>query len=271
MSLSESITIMPDTTSTPDTATAPAATTDSTTQPATTPATAEASAQARSPFNKAQLEEMSKAERIFNTALTDPYMAVCIKREIPEAKVQGYIARILAARNQTAAAGASANAVGGITLTEAQAEQELLTDIRTVQAAAKQKYARTNPEVLETFAVGTDVTQSRPMMEQASQSLINKVNNDDLPGLNTQFATKMSGSRKTYVDVNVAQGAQEVQAQQDRIKRDDFINEIKDARIEIQYAIDAEYPPTKAENAAVRRLFDLPANRPFNAIKRKSA
>jgi len=261
---------MPETTNN-ETATAPAATTDSNTQPANTPASPEASPQPRNPFNKAQLEEMSKAERIFNTALTDPYKAVCVKREIPEAKVQAYIARILAARNQTAAAGDSANAVGGVVLTEAQAEQELLTDMRTVQAAAKQKYARTNPEVLETFEVGTDVTQSRPVMEQASQNLLTKASDHDLPGIDTQFVSKMTGSRKSYVEVNVTQGTQEVQAQKDRIKRDEFIDEIKDARIEIQYAIEAEYPPTKPENAAVRQLFDLPANRPFNAIKRQSA
>lgn len=78
-------------------------------------------------------------------------------------------------------------------------------------------------------------------------------------------------SRKTFVKVNVIQGAQAVQAQKDRLKRDEFIGEIKHARIEVQYAMETEYPPTKPENAAVRRMFDLSANRPCNAVKRTSA
>ncbi len=262
---------MPDTNPTNDTATAPAANTSSTTPPAPGPTPEAASTRAPNPFNKAQIEEMSKGERIFNTALTDPYKAVCIKRKVPEAKVQEYLTRILAARNQTSTAGDSANAIGGGTLDEEQAQLELLTHMRTVQAAAKQKYARTNPELLETFDVGTDVTQSRPVMEQSSQNLLTKAGDHDLPGIDTQFVTDMTGSRKTFVDVNVNQGAQTVQAQKDRLKRDEFIGEIKDARIEIQYAMEAEFPPTKPENAAVRRLFDLPANRPFNAVKRRSA
>jgi hypothetical protein len=214
---------------------------------------------------------MTKCERLFNLSLTEPYKAVLIRREIPEAKITGLANKIIATRNQTATAGQVANAVGGLSLTEAQAERELLTDIRSVQAAAKQKYARTQPEVLNDYLVGTDVTESREVLEQSSQSLLNKLGSERPPGVDTEFIARMENNRRAYVGINVTQGTQGLDAEREQDKRDQFVEDLKDARVEIQYAIDAEYPPTKPEHAAVRRLFDLPANRPFNAIKRRSA
>ena len=118
---------------------------------------------------------------------------------------------------------------------------------------------------------GTNVTECRPAMEQGSQSLLSKMESERLQGLDTQFITEMGEHRKAYVGRNGAQGATESTAQTQRLKRDALIESIKDFRIEIQYAIDAEYGPGDPANAPARREFDLPVNRPFNAAKRKGA
>ena len=71
--------------------------------------------------------------------------------------------------------------------------------------------------------------------------------------------------------MNVTQGSSEAQARNERIKRDQQIEAIKDERIQLQHVIDGEFPPGEPANVTVRREFDLPANRPFNALKRKAA
>jgi hypothetical protein len=158
-----------------------------------------------------------------------------------------------------------------VTLDEAQAEQLLIDDIRKVQAKAKQKHARTNPVTLKDYAVGTDVTQSRADLEQHSQTVLAKLDSERPPGIDTEFIDKMDEHRTAYVNVNVTQSSQDARAQEERMKRDKQIEAIKDERIELQYVIDGEFAPSNPANAAVRRQFDLPPDRPFNAVKRKSS
>jgi hypothetical protein len=81
----------------------------------------------------------------------------------------------------------------------------------------------------------------------------------------------MGEHRKAYVGANVTQGATGSKAQDERIKRDQQIEAIKDERIELQYVIDGEFAPGDPANVATRGEFDLSPNRPFNALKRKAA
>lgn len=132
-------------------------------------------------------------------------------------------------------------------------------------------FLRKSPQELPKYLVGANVTESRPAMEQGSQTLLNKLSSERPPGIDTQFITDMTDHRKAYVDGNVTQGSSESDAQAQRLARDAQVEAIKDFRIEIQYAIDAEFGPGEPANAPVRREFDLPATRPFNAVKRKGA
>jgi len=203
--------------------------------------------------------------------MQDKYKIIFEKRLFPPARLTALHEKIIAARNQTATAGQAGTAAEGVTLDEEQAEKILVADIRKVQAGAKQKHARTNPVVLQDYLVGTDVTESRPALEQHSQTILNKIASERPPGVDTQFISNMGEHRKAYVGANVAQGATDSNAQNERIKRDQQIEAIKDERIELQYVIDGEFPPGDPANVAVRGEFDLPANRPFNAVKRKAA
>ena len=73
------------------------------------------------------------------------------------------------------------------------------------------------------------------------------------------------------VSGGVTQGSSESDAEQERFKRNELIEEIKDERIAIQYVVDGAFGPAEPANAAVRREFGLPPNRPFNAVRRKAA
>jgi hypothetical protein len=239
----------------------------------TTPAPTEAPKLGRpaSPWRKDQLAELGKAERLCLAAMQSQYADIFTKNLFPPERLSEFHNQITAARNQTATAGQTITAAEGVTLTEAQAEQLLITDIRKVQAKAKQKHARTNPVALKDYLVGTDVAGSRPALEQHSQTILNKLATERPPGVDTQFIQKMDEHRKAYVGVNVTQGSTDAQAEAERLKRDQQIEAIKDTRIEIQYVIDGEFPPGDPASAAVRREFDLPANRPFNAVRRNAA
>ena len=255
---------MPENTSTNPTpgAETPAANTTTSPEPTTT--------RSPGPWNKAQLAEMSKSERLGLAAQQTKYGAALTRQQILPEQLTQYLVSITSTRNQTATVGeANANA-DGASLSEADAKKLLVADIRKVQAIAKRRHARKTPQELPKYLVGTNVTESRPAMEQGSQTILNKLESDRL-GLDTQFVTNMTDHRKAYVGGNVTQGSSEADAQANRLARDAQIESIKDFRIEIQYAIDAEYGPGDPANAPVRREFDLPVNRPFNAVKRKSA
>ena len=242
----------------------------STPNPAPVPETEPSASHSPGPWNKAQLGELSKAERLCVLALTDPHKPVFLKNEFPPERLTAFKDKIMAARNQAAVAGQSNTAAASVTLSEETAEKLLVADIRKVQAKAKQKYARKNPIALKDFMVGTDVTESRPALEQGSQSVLNKMTSDRV-GLDTEFIVSMEEHRANYVNADVSQGSADANSEAAHTERNKQIEEIKDERVELQYVIDGEFPPGDPASAAVRRQFDLPANRPFNAIRRKAA
>ena len=219
-------------------------------------------------WNKAQLAELSKSERLCLAAQQDKYAAVFTKRKIAAKDLTKLQDDITEARTQTATANEASNEAGDATLSEARAEQVLLTAIRTAQAAAKQQYARSAPEKLQDYLVGSDIASSRAALEQAAHTILTKADADRLPGIDTEFITQLTANKDAYVQANATQGSQDSQAMAERLKRNYQIESIKDRRIAIQYAIDGAYPYTDPQNAPVRSEFELSPNRPFNAVKR---
>ena len=222
-------------------------------------------------WNKAQLLELALGEEYCLVAMQERFTAIFTKAEFPPARLTAFQQKIIAARNQTAAAGQSDTAGEELTLEQAEAKKLLVADIRKVQAAAKQKHARTNPTALKDYLVGTNVTQSNAALQQHSQTVLKKLESERPPSIDTEFIEKMAADRTAYVGGNVTQGSSDSKAEEERFKRDQQIDDIKDERIAIQYVIDTEFGPGEAANASVRRQFGLPANRPFNAVRRKAA
>ena len=223
------------------------------------------------PWNKAQLLEMALGEQYCLAAMQERFAAIFTKAEFPPARLTAFHQSILAARNQTATAGQCGTASEEATLDQATAEKLLLADIRKVQAAAKQKHARTNPTALKDYLVGTDVTESRPALQQHSQTLLKKLETERPPSIDTEFIQGMTTHRTVAVTGSVTQNKTEAEAEKERFKRDQQIEDIKDERIAIQYVIDGAFGPGDPANAAARREFGLSPNRPFNAVRRQSA
>ena len=66
-----------------------------------------------------------------------------------------------------------------------------------------------------------------------------------------------------WMQADDAQGSAQSDATTQRDDRDALLKEITATRIDIQLAADALWPYTDKKNAAVRRVFQLPPDRPF--------
>ena len=105
---------------------------------------------------------------------------------------------------------------------------DLVVLLHDIQAAAKQKYARTQTLRLQDYFIS-------------------------LPSVGSSSSSSSSGGGLIPPDT-VA----------DRAERDLIIGVITDRRMEIQFAADGAYPYTDSRNEEARRAFQLPLSRPFS-------
>ena len=96
----------------------------------------------RGALNKAQVEEITKAEQIAKAAQKAAYATPLAAREIMAAFVDLLLTDINAARNKTADAVQSTTGKESATQSEAAAQKNLIVAMQEAQAAARQKYAR---------------------------------------------------------------------------------------------------------------------------------
>jgi len=216
-------------------------------------------------FNKAQASEMSKAGQIFAAARKGDRPAALARREISAEFVTQAIADILAARAKSTEAVGDTTGTRTATVAEVASAKKLLVAMQEMQAAAKQKYARTQPEKLKDYYVGTRLDESRPLLEQYSQGIIDKLDSDTLPGITADKVTALGVLRTAYVSTNSDQSGSQSDATTARKGLEVMVKAITDKRIAVQYAADAEWPYTDKANAGIRREFFLPPDRPFNA------
>ena len=135
--------------------------------------------------------------------------------------------------------------------------------IQEVQAAAKQRYARTAPDQLPNYYVGQKLNASRALLEQHSEAILTQLATDTLPGITAAKVTALGDLREAWITDNQTQGDAQSDATDERTDLTALVKTATDARITIQFAADAEYPYTTKANAAARKEFLLPANEPF--------
>ena len=218
----------------------------------------------RSPLNKAQEAELNKAEQIGRTSQKAAYAGRLAAREIISGFVNQLLADAASARTKSADALHSTTGKTSASLTENNAEANLVVAIQEIQAAARQKYARTQPEKLRDYFIGQKLTGNRPMLEGYSQAIIDKLATDTLPGITPEKVANLGTLRAASIAANATQGGAQSDATTGRTDLDAMVQSIKDRRMEIQFAADAEWPYTKPGNAGVRKEFYLPSDRPFS-------
>ena len=140
-------------------------------------------------------------------------------------------------------------------------KQNLMRTLRQAQSAAKQLHQYNQPERLHDYLVGEPIGQSRPILEQAAQTIITKANNERPPGIDTAFITRADNERTAYAQSKTPQVDEVAQGKLERALRNDQVDSIKERCKEIQFAADSAWPAGIPANEGFRKRFRLPTNR----------
>ena len=172
-------------------------------------------------------------------------------------------------------------ATGGKTGTK----KTLIRSIRQVQAAAKQKYAVSQPLILKDYYVGQKIDATQNTLEQVGTAILGKISPsasaattaksspataDVLPGITAGKIAALSGAVDAYIAAWSAQTTAQSDKEKGHIAVAALVKSIDDRRRIVQFAVDGEWPFDVAANAPIRREFGLPANRPFIATVKNS-
>jgi len=212
-----------------------------------------------------QTAELNKAEKLSGTASKIDYSAKLAARDISPESLVILQTDIDDCRRQSNVAVQKTTGVRVITRQEEELQKKLVGALVEIQAAARQKFRLTAPEVLADYFIGFDLNASRPDLEQYSEGIFAKAATDALPGITPEKITAGLTLRKAYLKIETDQSGGQSNATGSRTTRDDMVDSIKARRIAIQLAAEAEWPSTDKANAAIRTEFSLPANRPFLA------
>ena len=219
----------------------------------------------RGSLNKAHLRKLTKAEGVGQAAENTDHAAPLAAREIDAAFVTRFLSDTDDARTKAAAALQHSTATQSATAAEGKAAHTLLAGMQEVQKAAKQKYARTNRIALGDYFVGQKLNGNRPNLLQTSQTILNKLAADTLPGITTAKVKKLGTLRQGWIDANATQTESSTAAQRARAELKTMLKSIEDRQAAIQLAADAEWPHTDESNAALRKEFGLSPRQPLKA------
>jgi hypothetical protein len=231
----------------------------------------------RGVINKQQEQSVALAEQVVTAASKDEYATVL---ETEHEITPDFIAQ-LGSDCETARGGLgqivqSAVAGGVATGGKTGSKKALLQAIRKIQAAARQKYAGSQPLSLKDYFIGQKIDANQFMPEEIGTAILNKISPPDdsdipadvLPGVTAGKIAALSSALAAYT---TAWGAQ-TSAQSDKVKGHFALNvlikSINDRRRLVQFAADGEWPFDDAANAPIRREFGLPVNRPFVVVSR---
>jgi len=155
------------------------------------------------------------------------------------------------------------NAKEGATASEAETQEILVRSLRNIQSVARGAYEDTNPAHVKDYLTGENITASRPVLEGAAQTIIDKANVDRPGGIDTAFITRVTGERQAYINAHASQQTELGKGKQERALRRELITSIRERRKKIQRAADAVWPWNQPASAEARVMFKLPPKRPY--------
>lgn len=238
--------------------------------PATPPAAAAPAAEpkrkrTRGSLNKAHLRKLTNCEGVGKAAQDSDRTAALAARDISAEFVTDFLGDTDEARAKAATALQHSTAAMTATDAEGKAAHTLVGGLQEVQKAAKQKYARTNRIALGDYFVGKKLNGNRPNLLQTSQTILNKLGSETLPGITAAKIKKLGNLRQTWIDAKATQTDSTTAAQSARAELKTMLKSIDDRKVAIQLAADAEWPHTDEEHAAIRKEFGLSPRKPLQA------
>ncbi len=219
--------------------------------------------QPRGALNASQLGELNKGEQLCLKAQKEEYVTKLVARQITTAFVLTLQADIKTCRDLSNTAVAKTTDLRLATREERELQKNLIAALQEIQTAARQKFRRAQPERLDNYFVGQTLDANRDGLEQYADGILAHAATDDLPGITPEKIAAMTTLRTQYVNIENTQTGEKSGAGNVRGDRDAQILSIKDRRIEIQLAAEAEWPSSNKANASIRAEFSLSPNRPF--------
>ena len=217
----------------------------------------------RSPLNQAFARELTRAEFVALAAQNAERVDALAAREIEGKSVTAFLGDVDTARTKMGEAVNHTTAHRNATAAEKQAAKQLEAGLREVQKGAKQKYARSNRIALADYFIGKKLNGSRPNLAQTSQTILGKLASDELPGITSAKVKSLGAQRQSWMDASETQVTAETAALSSRAELKTMLKSIKDQKIAIQLAADAEWPHTEEENSGTRKEFALSPKRPL--------
>ncbi len=228
------------------------------------PATETKTKKSRGPINQAQAKELNKAEAVAQAATNADRASALASRDIDDKYVTAMVTEIGNAREKAGEALINTTAQREATAAQSDAEQSLVAGLQEAQKAAKQKYARSNRIALSDYFVGKKLNGSKPNLAQTSQTILDKLATDKLPGFTTAKVKALDALRTAWVDSTETQAGAQSAALSARAELRTLLKSVSDRRVAVQFAADAEWPHTEEEHGGVRKEFALAAKRPAN-------
>ena len=232
-------------------------------------------------INERQQKSVTLAEQVCIAAAKDQYASILeTGHEIAPAFIAQLAGDCAMARGGLGKVVEGAVARKVATGGKAGTKKTLIRSIRQVQAAAKQKYAATQPLILKDYYVGQKITANQETLEQVATAILEKISPsasaapaangspaiaDVLPGITAGKIAALSGAVDAYIAAWSAQTTAQSDKEKGRIAVVALVKSIDDRRRIVQFAVDGEWPFDVAANAPIRREFGLPVNRPFIA------
>lgn len=232
--------------------------------------------------NLKQQKSLALAEKVSTAAAKDEYASTLeTGHEIAPALIAQIAADCATARGGLGQivehAVAKHVATGGKTGTK----KTLLRAIRQIQAAAKQKYAVSQPAILKDYYVGQKIDATQDTLEQVGTAILDKISPpevpamaakgsapaaDVLPGVTAGKIAALSDAVDAYTTAWSEQASAQSEKTKGHIAVAALVKSIDDRRRIVQFAVDGEWPYHDVANAPIRREFGLSANRPFVAV-----
>ena len=215
-------------------------------------------------WSKAALDEFDLAEKIGKAAKLPVHAPTLKERELPDRHAENLLALVTGARGYGAdAVGAESEGLGE-TIAESGERDNLLSGLRDIHAAARQRYHAAAPEKLAAFGIGARLdTLSFARLTGVAEAVLARLGEENLPGVKAEKIAALQATLDAYKSADAGQTGKKSEASALRQSRDDALTEIRKARQVIQFAADGAWPYTEAKNKPMRDAFHLPPGKPY--------
>ena len=219
----------------------------------------------RKPYalSRADEQEIAKAQLLVTVASAPAYVALLTPFGVTTAFLTTLQNDLNVARQCSERAFQCTNAKKGATASEGSRKGTLVKSLRKIQSLARGAYEDTNPAHVKDYLTGERITDSRPVLEGAAQTIIDKANADRPGGIDTDFIVQVTTERTDYISAHASQQTELGKGKQERALRKQLITSIISRRKKIQRSADAVWPWPLPTSAEARVKFNLPLKRPY--------